>query len=150
MRARAEAIGRLLSTVAPETMQEDLAEDPEERIEQILGAAHRCVDFELLSASAILEGQSDMLAAFFAQLFLVRPNLAAKLGGVVLGLSLRLPPMGGQGRWAARETPEWRVWRLGSARAAPMRLASGAPPREGVLPPFGRWSPPSMQTLRVE
>jgi len=71
-----EAIGLLLSVVAPEVME--FSEDPEERLDCIISAAVRCTDFELLTAQVILEGQSDMLAAFLAQLFLSRPNLAAK------------------------------------------------------------------------
>lgn len=72
------AIGLLLATVAPEVMQLPLASDLEERLDQVAAAATRCTDFELLTVNSILEGQSDMLAAFFAQLFLSRPNLAAK------------------------------------------------------------------------
>jgi hypothetical protein len=75
-----KAIWLLLSAVAPEAV-EDIPEEEleqEERLERIISAMSRCVDFELLTANAIVEGQPDMLAAFFAQLFLARPSLAPR------------------------------------------------------------------------
>ena len=56
----------------------DFSENREERLEQIISAAARCSDYELLTVNAVVEGQSDMLACFLAQLMLVRPNLAAQ------------------------------------------------------------------------
>ena len=50
----------------------------EERLDQIIEAAARCSDYELLTANVVVEGQADMLACFLAQLMLVRPNLAAQ------------------------------------------------------------------------
>ena len=40
-------------------------------------------DYELLTVNAVVEGQSDMLACFLAQLLLQRPNLAAKKGSLI-------------------------------------------------------------------
>eukprot|EP00438_Fugacium_kawagutii_P012359 Skav200005 [mRNA] locus=scaffold4475:52245:53684:+ [translate_table: standard] len=57
--------------------QVEFSENREERLEQIIVVAGRCSDYELLTVNAVVEGQSDMLACFLAQLMLVRPNLAA-------------------------------------------------------------------------
>jgi len=73
------AIGLLLDVVAPEvTLGEPISHDLEERLEVIAMNASRCTDFELLTPTTILDSQSDVLAAFLAQLFLARPNLAAR------------------------------------------------------------------------
>jgi len=74
-----EAIWLLLTVVAPEaarSVSENKEEvEPEVRLDCIMGTVARCVDFELLTANSIIDAQSDMLAAFFAQLFLARPSL---------------------------------------------------------------------------
>ena len=54
------------------------SESREERLDQIIAAAARCSDYELLTVNAVVEGQSDMLACFLAALLLVRPNLSAQ------------------------------------------------------------------------
>jgi len=73
------ALSKLLTVIAPEACPlGDFSENREERLEQIISAAARCSDYELLTVNAVVEGQSDMLACFLAQLMLVRPNLAAQ------------------------------------------------------------------------
>lgn len=72
------ALAKLLTVIAPEACVGEFSENREERLEQIIVVAGRCSDYELLTVNAVVEGQSDMLACFLAQLMLVRPNLAAQ------------------------------------------------------------------------
>lgn len=72
------ALAKLLTVIAPEACVGEFSETREERLEQIIVVAGRCSDYELLTVNAVVEGQSDMLACFLAQLMLVRPNLAAQ------------------------------------------------------------------------
>eukprot|EP00929_Paragymnodinium_shiwhaense_P074173 TRINITY_DN37937_c0_g1_i1.p1 TRINITY_DN37937_c0_g1~~TRINITY_DN37937_c0_g1_i1.p1 ORF type:complete len:1143 (-),score=322.28 TRINITY_DN37937_c0_g1_i1:53-3481(-) len=72
------ALGLLMRVVAPDIVDEEFSSNYDDRVEQIPAVAARCADFELLTPTALIEGQSDVLAAFLAQLFLARPNLNAQ------------------------------------------------------------------------
>lgn len=71
------ALSLLIRQVAPEAYAEEIPAGQEDRYDEILAAAAKCCDFELLTLNALLDGQSDMLASFLAQLFMTRPNLEA-------------------------------------------------------------------------
>lgn len=73
-----DALGKLMATIAPEVASAALPSDFEERIDEVVVRIGRVTDFELLTANAILDGQSDLLASVLAQLFLARPNLETK------------------------------------------------------------------------
>eukprot|EP00928_Gymnodinium_smaydae_P039702 TRINITY_DN27059_c0_g1_i1.p1 TRINITY_DN27059_c0_g1~~TRINITY_DN27059_c0_g1_i1.p1 ORF type:complete len:1218 (-),score=337.57 TRINITY_DN27059_c0_g1_i1:5-3658(-) len=85
-----KALWMLLQAVVPELVPaESEPEKVEERAEMIATIVLRCTDFELLTATAIVEGQSDVLAAFLAQLFLARPNLKPRSDSL-LAMHLKL------------------------------------------------------------
>lgn len=78
------ALTKLLTVIAPNFLPQIMPESFEDRLECVLAAATRCVGVELLTASAIVESQADVLAAFLAELFLARPTLAARPGSLML------------------------------------------------------------------
>ena len=72
-----------------EACPEEFSANREERLEQIVSAGAHLSDYDLLTVKAVVEGQSDMLACFLAQLMLVRPNLAPRPDSLLL-MHLRL------------------------------------------------------------